>query len=411
MFPYHLVSDLIDKGAPMEDIRRLEFPQTNRLVYLNTAGEGLLPKRALKQLSTVMGRVGRCEVSDEEVFELMKNLRREAAKVIGAKPGEIALTTSTTTGLKSILSLLHIKKGDNIVSFDLEFPTVGAAVISICRRTGCKVKVVRNKGGIYTLEDIEKIVDENTKAIVLSSVEWVNGYRFNLRAVAEIAEKVGAYLIVDAVQHIGALRINVHKEGVDFLAAGGEKWLLAPLAGCGILYVRSDLIEKYEPLVYGLMNLEEPEEGWSRWWSNPGKDPWSTPMLTKTAVRYEWGGTPPLPGIVILYEAVKLLNSIGIADIERRNFMLKEYLIDQLSSIGARIVSYVDDTENWSSITTFRLKERFDEDCRIVDSLRGKGIIVAARGSTGICGIRVSPHFYNDREDIDMLVENLRRFR
>ncbi len=388
-----------------------EFPQVKSMVYLNTAGEGLIPRRAVKRLYSVIERIAVYEVSDEEVVELMDELRSEAARLIGARSEEVGLTTNTTTGLKTALSLIELRKGDNVVSFDLEFPTVGAVTVSRCRKAGCEVRVVRNRNGTYSLDDIEKKVDANTKAIILSSVEWVNGYRFDLKAVAEIAEKVGAHLVVDAVQHVGSVSLDVHREKVDFLSAGGEKWMLSPLVGCGILYVRKDLIEKYEPPVYGLMNLDEPEEGWGEWWANPGKNPWRIPKPAGSAVRYEWGGTPPLLGIVVLLESVKLLNEVGVQKIERNNLGLKEYLVERITDLGGRIVSFVEDRRNWSSITTFRLSESFEEDRRIVKELRRKKIVVAARGSTGISGIRVSPHIYNTLEDIDLLISQLKELQ
>lgn len=170
------------------------------------------------------------------------------AKLIGAKKEEIALIKNTSTGINIAASVLHYPLGSKIVTTDLEHPSV---VYPWLRRSlDVKVHYVKNVNGKFLLDDLEKAVDDKTVAVAVSHVEYVNGFRNNLHAISEIAHKHGAYLIVDAIQSAGAIPIDVKRDDVDFLATACYKWLLSP-PGAGYLYIKEELIEKFEPPFVG----------------------------------------------------------------------------------------------------------------------------------------------------------------
>lgn len=387
---------------------RSEFPQLKRLTYLNTAADGLLPLRTIEACRRLIGRFKVSVPRDTYTRNVIGKLKNELAKLFNVPPHCFALTLSTTTGLKLALSLIDVKKGENIVSFDLEFPGVAWVVKSKCRQAGCTLRVVKHRNGRYDYGEIEKAVDDKTKAIVLSSVEWVNGFKFDLKKMSEIASSVNAYLIVDAVQHAGALRLDLSRVKVDILVSSSNKWLITPKVGCGFTYINPEILDELKEPLYGLHNMEEPRGGWEKWWAKPDKDVWSYFKPIREASRYEWGGTPPLLNIYATYTSISMINEAGIERIESINMNLKRYLIDELRNLGVERIYLIDEPSSWSSITLFNVSGKIERDMRIAYELRKRGVRLSYRGTAGIGGIRVSPHFYNSRDDIDRLIFHLR---
>ncbi|MCD6369405.1 MAG: aminotransferase class V-fold PLP-dependent enzyme [Thermoproteales archaeon] len=391
---------------------REEFPVLRKWIYLNTASQGLIPKRTFKKLLEPISVQERGELLDVHLEEkIPMDARRQVAKLIGAHPDEIALMTSTIPGLKVALLMINLTEKDEILSFDLEFPGVSSVIESYARFKGCKVRVVKHRNGFYLPEDLEKKISERTKVIVSSSVQWVNGLKMDLKFLREIADKCGAYLILDSIQHVGSIYFNVNDAKPDFVAVGGEKWLLSPWIGVGFLYVSRSILNELDFPCYGLINRDSPPEGWEKYWLKIDKETWKLSSPCSKASKLEWGGTPPIAPISAFAESVRLLNEIGIEKIHCHNLKLKEKLVEELVEHGATIVSYTEDKDSWSSITTFRFHRDFEKDLIIARKLREKGIVVSVRGCSNIGGIRVSPHFYNTEEDIENLVEGLRKLR
>jgi len=162
--------------------------------------------------------------------------------------------------------MLDYPRDAKVVTTDLEYPSVVYPWLR--RKLGVKVHYVKNRDGKILLEDFEKAVDDKTVAVAVSHVEYVNGFRNDLKAIGEIAHEHGAYLIVDAIQAAGAIKIDVKRDDVDFLTTACYKWLLSP-PGAGYLYVRKELIEKFEPPFVGWASVKsevfETIDFWDIW--------------------------------------------------------------------------------------------------------------------------------------------------
>jgi len=230
--------------------------------------------------------------------------------------------------------------------------------------------------------------------VAVSHVEYVNGFRHDLRALSEIAHEHGAYLIVDAIQSAGAIPIDVKRDDVDFLAAACYKWLLSP-PGAGYLYMRGELIEEFEPPFVGWRSVKEEVFETLDFW-----DIWSL-RLSETASRFEVG-SPSVISFVGANEALKMLLNIGIENIEARIIKLTEHLIEAVKTLGLKLQT-PEERLYRSGIVNFKIEKAQE----ITQKLGEKGIVVSARAH----GIRVSPHFYNTEEEIDRLVEEIRRCR
>ena len=336
-------------------------------------------------------------------------LKQGVSKLLNASEEEIAVTgSSTSQGIQIAFESIRPGKGDNVVTCDTEFPLAGTE-LQKWKERGVAVKVLKNKKGTFSNDELANLIDKHTKIVFLDSVTWVNGFRFELDEISKMAHEVGAYLVLDSIQHVGAMTLNTKKTEIDFIAFGGHKWLTTPL-GIGILYVNKKLINKLNPPFYGYMNIIEPKGGWDNFFRDVSKNPIIDYDYVPTAKKYEYGGTGPYPGIVGLANSVSLINSIGIENVEKKILKLKKILIEELNSIGARIIP-PEDEKNFSSITTFNLKKTIKEDYELIDDLNRKGIRVSGRGSSGVGGIRVSIHYPNEEEDITSFADSLKKLK
>lgn len=379
-----VVCDCMDS---LEKVRE-QFPITRNKVFLNHAAESPLPKPVADAITKYVQDLTALGATSTEPDDGGKPF---FARMIGAKTEEIALIENTSIGMNIVANVLRYPEGSKVVTTDLEYPSV---VYPWLRKgLGVKVQYVKNIDGRILLEDVEKTVDDKTIAIAVSHVEYVNGFRHDLRALSEIAHEHGAYLIVDAIQSAGAIPMDVKRDDVDFLSASCYKWLLGP-AGAGYLYLKEELIEKFEPPFVGWASVKQEifdtEDSW---------DIWSL-RLSETASRFEIG-SPSFISFVGAREALKMLLDFGIEKIERRILKLTDHLISAIKDSGLRLQT-PEEVSCRSGIVNFKI----DTPRKVVEDLKRKGIIVSARGN----GIRVSPHFYNAEEEIDRFMEEVRSF-
>ncbi len=336
-------------------------------------------------------------------------LKQEISRLLNASEDEIAITgSSTSQGIQIAFESIGPKKGENVVTCDTEFPLAGTE-LQKWKERGVTVKVLKNKQGEFSNEELGSLIDKHTKIVFLDSVTWVNGFRFDLDEISKMVHEAGAYLVLDSIQHMGAMTLDTKKTKVDFIAAGGHKWLTTPL-GIGILYINKNLINKMKPPFYGYMNAKEPKGGWDNFFRDVSKNPIIDYEYVPTAKKFEYGGTGPYPGIVGLTNSVSLINSLGIDKVQEKIIKLKKVLIEELESIGARVLPPHDE-KNFSSITTFNIEKTVKEDYDLIDKLNKESVRVSGRGSSGIGGVRVSIHYPNEEEDIKNFVDTIRRLR
>jgi selenocysteine lyase/cysteine desulfurase len=375
----------------MDEIQKIreQFPVTKKKVYLNHAAHSPLPKPVVDSIRRYVDELCKFGTASIECADWGKPC---FAKLIGARNEEIAVVGNTSEGMNIAANVLNYPRGAKVVTTDLEFPS--AVLPWLRKRLGVKVQYVKNIDGRVSLDDMEKAVDDKTVAVAVSHVEYANGFRHNLRVLGEIVHEHGAYLIVDAIQSVGTMPIDVHRDDVDFLAAACYKWLLSP-PGVAYLYVRDDLIEKFEPPFAG--------------WASVKPEIYDTPDfydirnldLSKTASRFE-AGSPSEISCVGAYEGMKMLLNYGTENVKKRIVRVTDHLFDSVKDLGLELQT-PEDKQCRSGIVNFRV----DKPQQLSEKLEKKGIVVCARAN----GIRVSPHFYNTEEDIDRLIEEIKRLR
>ncbi len=212
------------------------------------------------------------------------------------------------------------------------------------------------------------------------------------------------FLIVDAVQQIGAIPLDVQKTPVDALACGGHKWLMAPF-GCGFLYLSEDFRARAKPPLAGYLSVADPEGGWEKYFRTPSITPVRHYDFLEDARRWETGGTANYPGAIGLAESVGLINDIGIENVGGHVLSLTDHLIDGLRQHDIRVVT-PEDRQYRSSIITFSVGDDADN-IALTNFLQANHVLVSVRYTSGVGGVRVSCHLFNNQADIDQLTEHV----
>jgi selenocysteine lyase/cysteine desulfurase len=382
------------------------FPGTRNQVFLDAACVSLMPTQAEEALRQLGERLLTCPARDASAHHIALDQtadqpRREAARLIGARPEDIALVESTTQGLQAVATAVPLRRGDRVLVGETEFLGLAVPWIPMQQRDGFHIDVVPCRAGRLLADDFAQRIDKQTRMILLSSVQWNNGFRADLAAFSEVCRAKDVILVVDAIQQLGAMPLDVGQTPVDFLVCGGHKWLNAP-TGRGFLYVHPRQLERLTPPAWGYLNIAEPAEGWAAYFATPTIPAVRDYDFTPTARRFEIGGTANYPGNVALGASLALINNLGRDAIARHIVRLTDLLIDGLRRAGATVVSPAE-PEARSGIITFSLGEGPARDTAFLHQLWDQRILISQRYTAGVGGLRVSVHFFNNEDDVERL--------
>jgi selenocysteine lyase/cysteine desulfurase len=387
-------------------VARSFFPGTRDRVFLDAACISLLPVQAEAALRQLGQDLLSCPPGDASAHHIALDRtadqpRREAARLIGARPEDVALVESTTQGLEIVAAAVPLGPCDKVLVGDTEFLGLAVPWVPRQERDGFRIEVVPNRDGRVLVDDFARAADGHTRMILLSSVQWTNGYRADLAAFSDLARSRNLVLVVDAIQQLGAFPLDVSRTPVDFLVCGGHKWLNAP-AGRGFLYVHPRQVERLRPPAWGYLNIEEPAGGWAAYFATPTIPAVRPYDFTPTARRFEVGGTANYSGNVVLGASLALINELGPAAIEAHVRRLTDLLVAELPRAGARLVS-PPEPEARSGIVTFTLGCGPGRDAAFLQKLRGRRVLISQRYTAGVGGLRVSVHFFNNDDDVRQL--------
>ncbi len=367
---------------------RSEFPVTETYVYMNHAGVAPL-SRSVKAAMTgfIEDATFHGAVHADDWAETAEACRFAAAQLINADTTEIAFMKNTTQGILIAANGIDWKTGDNVVTTAVEFPANVYPWRRLKERYGVDTRMVPERDGRICIDDIASAIDERTRVLTISHVEFASGFRNDIAALGQLCRERDIWFVVDAIQGLGAIEVDVKSWNVDILAADGHKWLLAP-EGAAIFYCAN---EKRDQLIN--TNI-----GWASV-VNP-RDFLNYELTQKPdATRFEEGSYNSV-GLYGLKAAIELLQDIGIASIEKRVLELTAQLIAGLEAKGYRVSTPKKDTER-AGIVIFGSPQHTPTE--LYEMLCAENIITAERGS----GVRVSPHFYNTASEIERLLEVL----
>jgi selenocysteine lyase/cysteine desulfurase len=369
------------------DVAR-EFPVLRELTFLNHAGVSPLPARsaqAMRDVITQFERFGPFYQKKDQ--QRMEWLREAAAKLLACSSDEIAFVKNTTEGLSLVAEGLDWREGDNVVTAEREFPANVYPWRSLARR-GVELRVVPERNYGFEVEDFSRAVNERTRVVTVSAVQFSTGFRMPLEELGRLCRRRGALFCVDAIQALGAMSFDVERCAIDFLSADGHKWLLGP-EGFGIFYCRRNRIEALSNCVLGWVGVENPSD------YDRTDQPW-----VSTARRFE-EGSHNLIGAVGLAGSVELLLDVGIEQVEKRILALTRRLLDGLADRGCELFTPREDQRRLG-IVSFR--DPNEPSSELFDRLLKRKIVVAHRRGW----IRISPHFYNTEEQMDAVLAALR---
>jgi selenocysteine lyase/cysteine desulfurase len=364
---------------------RAEFAVTDGLVYLNHAAVGILPKSSSAAIGELLQAHERAGVLGTYPYdERMPEFRARLGGFIGATGSEIATIPSTSAGANVIAAGIGLREGDEVLLCDNEFPANAVPWLAL-RRRGVNVRLLETGQERLTPERLRRELRPGTRAVTVSWVSYADGYRHDLAALSEVAHGGGALLCVDAIQGLGAFRLDVRETDVDALYAGAGKWLCG-VHGFGVLFLREALIDRFELAMPGWRSMLD------MWDFHAYDQPYAP-----EAMRFE-GGTPNIVGTLSLVKSIELFERSDPAAIERHVLELTDYLCERLAQAGATIVSHRGPGIS-SGIVTFALPGR--DSVELGRSLQRRGIVTTYRPT----GVRVAPHGYNTADEIDRLVE------
>lgn len=387
---------------------RAQFPALANRVFLDAACVSLLPQAAARAVADLAQQLADPALIDSTAHHVWMDAQRgqalpELARMLGVPVERVALVESTSQGLNIAAQAIPWAAGDEILMCDLEFLQVAIPFVKLAQRIGIRVKFVSHRDGIVDADMFRNAMTARTRAVVVSSTQWSNGYRIDLPALVSAAHAAGAWVIVDAIQQAGA--IPVETGGVDFLIAGGHKWLNAPL-GAGFVCFSPRVLSELEPQSWGYLALEPPVGGWGEYFTTPDITPDRDYEFQRGAKRFETGGTGNYAGAVALASSIRLLNDIGPDRAAGRIWMLGDRLLEGLRELPVRLETPFG-REHRAGIISFTLGDR-ERDADLQRQLLARRIAVAQRYTSGVGGIRASVHYFNNAEDIDALLAALR---
>ena len=364
------------------------FPSVANQVYLNHAACSPLPTPTIQAAQTLLEEqhLYGCRYS-HGWSGLVEQIRKTAARFIGASEDEVALTRNTSHGLLLVANGLPWRAGDNLIVPQEEF-TANVYPWLTLRGRGVEVRFAPVRDHRILPEDIEAQMDARTRLVAISAVQFGSGFRCDLHAIAALCRAHGVLLCVDGIQALGQMPFNVNDPQVDFLSAGGPKWLMAPL-GTGIFYCRKPLIERLAPVFMGWRSTTNPDDYYRY------DMPWHP-----TARRFE-EATLNIPGLLGLQASMNLLAEAGLERIRAHLLRLTDALAEGLKARGYVVTTPMEYPTERSGILCF--KHPTLKAAEIHERLTAANVVVSLRGEV----IRVSPHFYNTPDDIEALLQAL----
>ena len=360
------------------------FPTLEHMTYLNNASTGIPPVTMIDAVNKYLQNCINATGDFDDTKRMFTEIKDNLSVLFGGRPENYALLPSTSDGLNSAAHSIKYPERSNIVICDLEFPSNYIPWQNVSRIYGPELRVVRSNDGAAPLESYAKLIDENTKVVAVSHVQFASGYRSNLRNLARAVHDVGGYLVVDIIQSAGCVDLDLVDLEVDFAAAQAAKWMLGPI-GAGFLYVSDGIVDSVEPRFLG-------------WWGVEGIDDFSyrerkpLPNASKFQI-----GSPPIMPYVGLLPVLKLLNKIPGERRMATAMDRADYLRGRLTEDG--IGCYDFGNEHNSAIVSCAPND--------VEVLEKRLMKLHIHCSVRSGRLRVSPHFYNSREDIDRLMEQI----
>lgn len=364
------------------------YPITRQYIFMNHAGVSPMSERARAAVEAMAGRLSAKPLTTPLAMEEADRLRESLGRLFNCAADHIALTRSTAHGISLLAAGLDWEPGDNVVGARGEYPANVYPWVALGRR-GVDFRLADNAGGRVSPEAVLRRVDGRTRVVALSHVEFWNGYRVDLETIGEECRKRGVILAVDAIQSAGALRLDLSRLPVDYVAAGSYKWLLGP-QGIGFAWCHPDLLPRITPVLVGTSSVKDRMNYFSY--------PTDRVDFETTARRLEEGNASLLD-MAAFGAAVELFLEVGPDVVEKRVLELAQRLAEGLDRQGYEVVGpWPREEKERSGIVSFRRPGAPPQE--ILRDLQASHVV----GRIHADFVRLSPHFYNTEDEVDRVL-------
>ena len=359
---------------------RADFPIVADHTYLNSAYIAPIPRPVVAAGSAFLEDKSRRPLLVDELLGTDETLRGQFARLVNATPDEVALLFSTAEGENTIAQGLDLVAGDNVVVDELHYPTEFVLYRALEASRGIELRIVKHRDGAVEARDFEPFIDRRTRIVSVAWVSHQNGFRHDMRPIADLAHAHGAVFYADAIQAAGMFPIDVRASGVDALCCGSYKWMLAGF-GVAPFFIRADLLDRIRLDRFGEFQVERelPDYHYE---------------LGRTARRFDYCSRA-FGAARQLSAGLAYLERVGVARIEEHTVGLAQRLYDGLVHQGQRMFT---PPGNRSSIVTCYTTRPMPD---VRAAFHAANVDVTVRNSQ----VRISPALFNTADEIDRCLE------
>ena len=368
---------------------RTLFPISDRQIYFNHAAVSPLPTTTMRAVESQLRDVHENGSAGFRNWLATKEQARQLlANLLGARPEQVAFMRNTSDALSSVANGLPWRAGDNIVTFNREFPSNIYPWLRIRDAYGVEVRMCEERNGRIDLAELESLIDSNTRVVAISHVQYASGFRTDLQRLGRLVRQRDALFVVDVIQALGVIPTDVEAEYIDIAAGAGHKWLMAP-EGVGYLYLSDRARERIQPTLVGWISVPNPEDylNFDQGW-NKGTLAWET-------------GTGPASLLYGFKASLELLASQGVERIADYLENLTDQLCEGIKEKRYEVVSSRTAGEK-SQIVCIRHLDGLPA-MALYHRHNAKNIVTAPRGDR----LRIAPHFYNTATEVEEFIKAL----
>ena len=367
---------------------RADFPVVRARTNLNSAYIAPVPRQVVAAGQAFVESKSLRPIPLGEMLKKTDEVRGQFARLVKAAPDEIGFLFATSEGENVVANALDLGRDDNVVIDELHYETEFVLYRHLESTKGVELRIAKHRDGTIDIRDFEPLVDRRTKLVSVSWVSHQNGFRHDMRPIADLAHAHGALFYADAIQAVGMFPIDVRQAGVDFLCCGTYKWLLGGF-GVAPFFIRRELLDRIRIDRFGALHVQKELPG-QRF------------ELYKSAKRYDYA-TLPFCEVYQLGAGITYLERVGVDRIERHTVALAKELRAGLAAQGYRLFT---PEGNASSIVTFFFSR---------DPADVRAAFDAAKIDTTVRDVlrqvRVSPALFNTNDDVGRILEVTKRLR
>ncbi|HZD68392.1 MAG TPA: aminotransferase class V-fold PLP-dependent enzyme [Actinomycetes bacterium] len=374
-----------------------EFGPFHGRSWLNCAHQGPLPRPALlAALEALELKRTPVRLSDSLFVDVPERLRAALARLVGGRPESIALTNSTSYGLNLLAQGMPWRSGDEILFVDGDFPATVVPWLPL-RRKGVSIRLIQAPGARLDAERLAAEIRPRTRAVCTSWVFSFFGHTLDLAQFGQVCHDHDVFFFVNASQGVGARPLDLSRLPVDALSSCGFKWLCGPYA-TGFVWLSPPILEALDFPNPHWLRLQQEAASSGGGDLNRSLDYTLPPEIGAHA--YDVYCAPNFLNFMTWTGALEHLLDLGIKQIAEHDQALVERLLSKLPD-SYRLESPRAEPER-STLVLISHRDR-DRNSAIADYLRRHGVDIALRNDT----LRLSPHLYNSRDDIERAIELL----